>query len=314
MRRWVVATPTRRLLVRLLIVLAIVPTALIAPAPPVWAAPPAVPLSYTSAANAPVGIDPQGIAVADVNGDSKQDLAVANCFNDSVSVLLGTGTGAFTPAPGSPITVGTCPEAVVLVDLNGDNKQDLVAANYNDGTVSVFLGNGDGTFTPKTGSPFAAGSTPNDLAVGDVTGDGKKDIVVTNTTVNTVSVLAGNGLGGFGAPTTIATGSQPLGVALGDVDGAHGLDILVANSGGNTVSVLLNNGSGVFSARRRLRSGRALSSSHWASSMRTTPSISSSPTSTTAASAVLPRQWHRRLHAGHWLADHHPGHEHQSEP
>ncbi|MGI8687688.1 MAG: FG-GAP repeat domain-containing protein [Thermomicrobiales bacterium] len=234
-------------MVRLLIVLAIVPAALIAPAPPVRAAPPPVTFNYTSAANAPIGIDPQAIAVADLNGDGKQDLVVANCFSNTVSVLLGKGDGTFTPAPGSPIAVGTCPEAVVLTDLNGDGKPDLVVSNYNDGTVSLFLGNGNGTFTPKAGSPFAAGSTPNFLAVGDVTGDGKKDIVVTNTNANTVSVLAGDGNGGFGAPTAIATGSQPFGVALGDVDGAHGLDILVANSGDNTVSVLLNNGSGAFS-------------------------------------------------------------------
>ncbi len=235
------------LLVRLLIVLAIVPAALTAPAPPVRAAPPPVTFNYTSAANAPIGIDPQAIAVADLNGDGKQDLVVANCFSNTVSVLLGKGDGTFTPAPGSPIPVGACPDAVALTDLNGDGKQDLVVANYNDYTVSVFLGNGNGTFTPKAGSPFAAGSTPSDLAVGDVTGDGKKDIVVTNKATNTVSVLAGNGNGGFGAPTAIATGSQPLGVALGDVDGQHGLDILVANSGDNTVSVLLNNGNGAFS-------------------------------------------------------------------
>lgn len=246
MRRGI-AAPERQLFARLLIVFAIVPTLLITPAPSVQAAPPAVPFIYTSAANAPVGITPQGIAVADLNGDTKQDLAVANCFNNSVSVLLGSGTGTFTPAPGSPITVGTCPEVVVLTDLNGDGKQDLIVTNYSSNTVSVFLGSGTGAFTQKAGSPFAAGATPNFLAVGDVTGDGKQDIIVSNTNANTISVLAGDGSGGFGAPTAIAAGNGPLGIALGDVDGTHGLDILVANSGGNTVSVLLNSGSGTFS-------------------------------------------------------------------
>ncbi|MHB8648354.1 MAG: FG-GAP repeat domain-containing protein, partial [Thermomicrobiales bacterium] len=147
---------------------------------------------YTSAANAPVGIGPDATAVADLNGDGKQDLVVANHKNNTVSVLLGKGDGTF--APGSPITVGAGPVALVLADLNNDGKQDLVVANQDSNSVSVLLGNGNGAFTP-VGAPIPT-ARPSDVAVGDLNNDSKIDLVIKNTS-NTVSVLLGNGNGAF---------------------------------------------------------------------------------------------------------------------
>ena len=93
--------------------------------------------------------------------------------------------------------------------MNGDGKPDLVVANrcYSN-TVSVLLGNGNGTFQAQ--QTFATGTSPCSVAVGDVNGDGKPDLVVANDVSNTVSVLLGNGNGTFQAQQTFATGADPV--------------------------------------------------------------------------------------------------------
>jgi hypothetical protein len=136
----------------------------------------------------PTGTSPQAISVADVNGDGKLDLIIANNQGASVTILLGNGDGTFTPAAGSPVTVGSGPYAIAVADLNGDGKLDLVTANLGDNTLSILLGNGDGTFTPS-GSPVAVGTEPSSIAVGDFNGSGRLGLAVTNWTGNSVSIL-----------------------------------------------------------------------------------------------------------------------------
>lgn len=147
-----------------------------------------------------VGIQPSAIAVGDFTGDGKLDLAVANSGTNAVhtvSILLGNGDGTFTPAPGSPISVGLSPGALAVGDFNGDGKLDLAVANFDSNTVSILLGNGNGTFTPAPGSPISVGRLPDQLAVGDFTGNGKLDLAVGYAGMSTVSVLLGNGDGTF---------------------------------------------------------------------------------------------------------------------
>ena len=127
----------------------------------------------------PSGRGPIAVAVADVNGDGKPDLVVANARTATVSVLLGNGDGTFqaqqTPSPRAPT-----PFAVAVADVNGDGKPDLVTANQTDsGTVSVLLGNGDGTFQASTNLRHVA-RIPYAVAVADVNGDGKPDLVAAN--------------------------------------------------------------------------------------------------------------------------------------
>ena len=129
--------------------------------------------------------------------------------------------------------------------LIGDGKADLVIANDQTGTVSVLLGNGDGTFQGPT--TFSAGTAPVSVAVADVTGDGYSDLIVANdTNPGSVSVLLGNGNGTFQSPTSFAAAAQPLSVAAMDVNGDGKPDLVVAYANSASVSVLLGNGNATF--------------------------------------------------------------------
>ena len=140
------------------------------------------------------------VAVGDFNHDGNADLVATSDFDNTVIVLLGHGDGTFTPASGSPMTVGNFPQTVKVGDFNSDGLQDLVVANGKDNTVSILLGNGDGTFKAANGSPVQVGGFPFFLAVADFNGDGSADVAVTNADDSTVSVLLGNGDGTFTRP------------------------------------------------------------------------------------------------------------------
>jgi hypothetical protein len=141
---------------------------------------------------------------------------------------------------------------VAVGDFNGDGKPDLAIANIHvpNGTVTVLLGDGRGGFTAAPGSPFPAGSWPTSVAVGNFNGDGKPDLAIANYDSNTVTVLLGDGKGGFteapGSP--FPAGRNPESVAVGDFNGDGKPDLAIANQGSNNVTVLLNSYSG--SARR----------------------------------------------------------------
>jgi hypothetical protein len=190
------------------------------------------------------GSQPYSVAVGDFNGDGKPDLAVTDEGGATVTVLLGTGTGSFTAAPGSPFPVGTNPVSVAVGEFNGDGKLDLAIANskISGNTVTVLLGDGTGSFTEAPGSPFAAGTYSQSVAVGDFNGDGKLDLAIANYGSNNVTVLLGDGAGGFtaapGSPFTV--GTQPSSVAVGDFNGDGRLDLAIANYVDYNVTVLLN--------------------------------------------------------------------------
>jgi hypothetical protein len=121
-------------------------------------------------------------------------------YRPSLDILEERTVLSFYTAPTFPL--GTTPEAVKSADLNGDGKADLVVVNQGSNTVSVLLGNGNGTFQPKT--DYATGTSPVDAALGDFNGDGKADLVVANRGSNSLSVLLGNGDGTFLPKTDIS--------------------------------------------------------------------------------------------------------------
>jgi hypothetical protein len=203
------------------------------------------------------GFQTGSLAVADVNADGQPDLVVANtcaragssgCSNGSVAVLLGNGDGTFEKAVTYP--AGFFPISVAVADVNGDGKPDVVVTNNQDGgsgSVGILLGNGDGTFASVV-NYASGGFSPQSVAVADLDGDGKLDLLVSNSSSNNVGVLLGNGDGTFGAPLTYSTGGNaPLSVSIADVNGDGKPDLVVVNSGSNNVGVLLNN-TGVHSS------------------------------------------------------------------
>ncbi len=192
------------------------------------------------------GGTPLTVAVVDVNGDGLQDLVTANSNSNAVSLLLGTGAGAFGVK--SDVATGTQPVCATVGDVNADGRPDIVTANAGANTVSVLLGNsgplGTGGFGPR--SDNTVGAFPASVAIGDLNGDGRLDLVTTNEGTNTVSVLLGSGSGGFGTKTDFATGATPISAAIGDLNADGKLDLVVTNFSAGTVSVLLGAGSGGF--------------------------------------------------------------------
>jgi hypothetical protein len=124
---------------------------------------------------------------------------------------------------------------VAVGDFNGDGTMDLAAANESSNTVSVLLGNGDGTF--QAARYFAVGTSPTSVTVGDFNGDGVLDLALAHLTGNTVTVLLGNGDGTFGAPRSFNAGGRPgdrlKSLAEGDFNGDGSLDLAVTNLDSN---------------------------------------------------------------------------------
>lgn len=190
----------------------------------------------------PAGSNSSGVAVADFNGDGKPDVAVANFGSNNLHIFLGDGTGALTQANGSPIVVGTGPDAVVSGDFNRDGKPDLAVANVTSSNVTILLGSGNGSFTQVVGSPFAIGANPSSLAAADFNLDGTLDLAVATGASKTVSILVGNGSGSFspgnGSPLVGINNATTLAAGDFDLDGRP--DLAIVNNDVSGVTVNLN--------------------------------------------------------------------------
>lgn len=193
------------------------------------------------------GASPASVALADLNGDGNLDAVTANSAGSSVSVLLGDGNGNFPTHV--EYATGANPQSVAIGDLNGDGIPDLVVADANPpgsppGHVSILIGNGGGTFATHV-DLSTVGSRPYSVALADVNGDGRLDIITACMYSDAAYVMLGDGAGGFGPPFGYHAGpgnfigSQfPLAVAVGDLNGDGQPDIALADYGSNAVSVL----------------------------------------------------------------------------
>ena len=170
--------------------------------------------SFFSSATAPFGtvgepnVAPTApLTFGDFRGIGRKDLATVNQTQNTVAVLLNNGDGSFQPHV--DYTVGSEPVAVVTADLNRDSNLDLIVLNGNNniaGSVSILLGNGDGTFRTHVDYPVSGWATS--VAVGDFNGDGVPDLAVTNVSLGTVSILFGNGDGTFRPKIDYKSGSK----------------------------------------------------------------------------------------------------------
>lgn len=217
------------------------------------------------------GPGPVAIAIGDLNGDGRPDAVVADYNGNSVSVLLGNGDGTFGSR--TFYATGDYAYAVALADLNGDGHLDIVCANLNldhltqGGTVSVLLGNGDGTFA--TAVNYVAGNDLSSVVLADFNGDGNVDIATTDVSSSNIAILLNNGNGTFQAAVQYPAGPNPLSLAAADFNGDGKTDLVVTNvcdvsqqnfnctSQQNTVSVLLGHGDGTFASPISYQAGSA---------------------------------------------------------
>jgi hypothetical protein len=224
-----------------------------------------------------VGKDPDAVVAADFDGDRHLDLAVANRLANTVSIFLGNGDGTFRKA--GDLSVDKFPNALVAGDFNGDGITDLatvnaVTSNVSSGApgdVSVFLGNGDGTFRPVTDARGSVvpvprvGPNPTSMVVGDFTGDGKLDLAIADegSLINNITLLIGQGDGTFrqvqnkSGPVSPTVQGRPLALSVGDFNGDGILDLVTANFISNDISVLLGMGDGTFQKEIKLSPDQA---------------------------------------------------------
>ena len=194
------------------------------------------------------GAAPWSVATGDLNGDGQADLLVTNYGANTVSVLIGNGTGSF--APPVDYNTGLNPVSVAIDYLNLDSWPDFVVCNWSSSTFSVFLGTGGGSFAPSVDYSTSA-SRPISGHLADVNGDGKVDFVLALRNNGLLEVRLGNGNGTFGAGTTYSTGAGtfPYSIALADVNSDFILDVAVGTDvAATTVGVMLGNGAGAFGA------------------------------------------------------------------
>ncbi len=210
--------------------------------------------SFAAAIDFNTDANPTAIAIADLDADGKPDLVVTNSGSATVTVFhnncISGNITANSFAAAVQFATGTNPSSLAIADLDGDGKPEIVVANYNDNTVSVFHNTSSigsintGSFNSKI--DFATGLLPTSAAIADMDGDGKLDLVITNGRSYTFSVLRNTSTSGsinsssFAAKVDFATAALPYSVALGDLDGDGKLDIAIANESNNTVSVFRN--------------------------------------------------------------------------
>lgn len=180
-------------------------------------------------------------------------LGLSSLMATAAAVMTVAGPPLLVPASGSPTSVSRGPTNVALDDLNQDTMPDLVVTSAESRRVTILLGQGDGRFTPMPGGAIVVPESPNEMALGDINGDGSLDLVLANHDSYGVMLLIGDGSGSFrlapNSPIIMKNGRQPHthGLEIADFNGDGRADLVTVNSNDdNDLAVVLGDGKGGF--------------------------------------------------------------------
>ena len=192
------------------------------------------------------GAHNHGLELADFNRDGKVDIATSNNGEHSVSVLTGDGEGNFELMPKAPFGVGRNPYPLTVADVNRDSCPDILVPNLN-GQVSVIVSDGKEGFKPAVNIEVSA--RPYFLATGDFNNDSFPDFVTSHDDITTLSILLGDGKGGFvqAKNSPLDAGQRVWKIACQDMDADGNADLVAAGQIENEVLIIYGDGSGNFS-------------------------------------------------------------------
>ncbi len=181
-----------------------------------------------------------GIAIRDLSGDGKPDVAAPLIMSRGIGVYVGDGTGRFSPAPGSPYRVGERPGYVFVDDVDHDGRPDILATHDDVGMLDVLLNDGGGRFRSAPGSPLRVGRPAWSGTTADFDRDGNTDVLLSAQGRGRLTLLLGDGRAGFTeARVDLPTGDEPNYAAAADLNGDGKPDIVTSNYRSGGVTVLL---------------------------------------------------------------------------
>ncbi len=214
--------------------------------------------TFQPALSMAAGTSPLALVAGDFNGDGRLDLATGNAGSNDISVLLGKGDGTFEEPVAN--AVGAAATALATGDFTGNNNLGLAVLNQGSDSVTILPGNGDGTFQQSSTVPLPAGSGATSVVAADFNDDGRLDLAVTDSNLDVVTILLGNGDGTFEPAVQYAlqdvptqggvTAGEPYAIVAGDFTGNGIIDLAVADrdcsNGQGGVTILMGNGDGTF--------------------------------------------------------------------